>query len=190
MNLFEHSYEEAPATKFLATHCCVCGRFLLEAESVETGIGPICRAKYGYDKVAVSAAVKDEANKLIYQAAALQKGIEFYKIAERLAELGFSKIAEILKKRAKLKVEVRIKIVEPFYRLEAPYNAEAVAALKKIPGRFYNEVEEVLDGKKVKKKYNFVPTVRKQALFDIIRRYYSGLTAEGPKGFFTIEPLE
>lgn len=42
------TYENAPATRILATHCACCGRALLDAVSVEAGIGPDCRAKYGY----------------------------------------------------------------------------------------------------------------------------------------------
>lgn len=43
-------YENAPATKLLATHCCMCSRPLVDAESVEAGIGPDCRKKHGYTK--------------------------------------------------------------------------------------------------------------------------------------------
>ena len=43
------SYETAPATRMLATQCAVCARPLLDAVSVETGIGPHCRAKYGFN---------------------------------------------------------------------------------------------------------------------------------------------
>jgi hypothetical protein len=41
-------YEAAPATLLLATHCCACGRPLVDADSVEAGMGPDCRAKHGY----------------------------------------------------------------------------------------------------------------------------------------------
>lgn len=41
-------YEEAPATEMMASHCLLCGRPLVDAVSVETGIGPVCREKYGY----------------------------------------------------------------------------------------------------------------------------------------------
>ena len=43
------SYENAPATRMLATHCAACGRPLVDATSVETGMGPVCRERYGYD---------------------------------------------------------------------------------------------------------------------------------------------
>ncbi len=185
------SYEQAPQTKLVATHCCICGRDLVDAKSVESGIGPICEKKAGLSTVSVSEEARKEANALIYQAAILQKGVEFFKIAERLEALGFAKLAEILKERARLNVEVILtpcpEICPVYYRLEAPYKAEAVTDLKAIPGRYYNEVKEVVEGKEVKHRYNFVPVARKQALFDLIKRHYSGKTAQGPKGFFVIE---
>ena len=41
---------------YALTHseCCVCSRALRDAESVETGIGPICRKKYGYTNAPAS----------------------------------------------------------------------------------------------------------------------------------------
>jgi len=42
------SYETAPATKMLATRCACCSRPLLDTVSVESGVGPDCRKKYGY----------------------------------------------------------------------------------------------------------------------------------------------
>jgi hypothetical protein len=40
-----HSYTDAPAVALLATHCALCGRPLLDAPSVECGMGPVCRSK-------------------------------------------------------------------------------------------------------------------------------------------------
>jgi hypothetical protein len=44
------SYIDDPATALLATDCAVCNRALRDAVSVETGIGPDCRRKYGYNE--------------------------------------------------------------------------------------------------------------------------------------------
>ena len=44
------TYESAPATKMIATHCAVCARPLLDAESVERGIGPDCAKRHGFGK--------------------------------------------------------------------------------------------------------------------------------------------
>lgn len=41
------SYEHAASTKLLATHCAYCGRPLRDADSVEMGMGPICRSRVG-----------------------------------------------------------------------------------------------------------------------------------------------
>jgi len=42
------SYESAPATILIATHCAICARPLVDADSVERGVGPDCADKYGY----------------------------------------------------------------------------------------------------------------------------------------------
>lgn len=39
----------ADVAQILATHCCVCGRDLRDAKSVELGIGPVCRRRYLQD---------------------------------------------------------------------------------------------------------------------------------------------
>lgn len=46
-------YENAPATKLLATHCCCCARPLVDAKSVELGIGPECRKRHGFTEAEV-----------------------------------------------------------------------------------------------------------------------------------------
>lgn len=42
------TYENATATKFIATHCAVCGKSLVDADSVQMAIGPECRKRHGY----------------------------------------------------------------------------------------------------------------------------------------------
>lgn len=41
-----NGHENAVATQILASNCCFCGRELRDAESVQRGIGPICKGKY------------------------------------------------------------------------------------------------------------------------------------------------
>jgi len=43
-------YANSPACRMLATHCCACGRPLVDADSVELGIGPICRRRHGFNE--------------------------------------------------------------------------------------------------------------------------------------------
>jgi len=42
------NYENSPATALVATRCCCCGRKLVDADSVESGVGPVCRKKHGF----------------------------------------------------------------------------------------------------------------------------------------------
>lgn len=112
------TYANAPATVLLATACACCGRALVDAVSVETGIGPDCREKYGVT-FQVGDAAHDEANALVHQVA--RKGMtraSAEPIFRRLAELGFSVLAERIANRFKA-------------TLEAPKLTEAeVAALR------------------------------------------------------------
>ncbi len=66
-------YENAPATRMMATHCVCCGKSLVDAPSLESGMGPICRQKYGYndDMAGISERRRKSANKLICEAAAV-----------------------------------------------------------------------------------------------------------------------
>lgn len=98
------TYENAPATKLLATACACCGRDLVDAVSVETGIGPDCREKYGvtFD---TSNAAHAEANALVFQVA--RKGITAREASlafDRLHELGFTVLAERIAKRFRARV--------------------------------------------------------------------------------------
>lgn len=93
------SYENAPATKLLATACACCGRALVDAISVETGIGPECRKHYGVAFDTTDAA-HAEANALVFQVA--RKGMTAataQPIFDRLAALGFTVLADRIAKR-------------------------------------------------------------------------------------------
>lgn len=99
------NHENAPATKLLATNCACCGRALTDAVSVETGIGPECRKRFAVD-VVVEEAKRVEANQLVWQVA--RRGMrrnEAAAIFNRLAELGFTVLADRIAKRFRAKVE-------------------------------------------------------------------------------------
>ena len=88
-------YERAPATKMLDVHCAACGRPLVDAHSVETGMGPFCRTKYGrvvdnsLDDISQSAA-----NALIHRIATKRCSREELKVnIESLLSLGYEQLA-------------------------------------------------------------------------------------------------
>jgi hypothetical protein len=93
------SHENAPATKLLATNCACCGRALVDALSVETGIGPECRKRFAVDVVTDDAA-RQIANVLIHTVA--RKGVsktECRMICGELVKLGFEVLAARILKR-------------------------------------------------------------------------------------------
>ncbi len=71
------NYTAAPACTMLATNCCVCNRPLLDAVSVQMGIGPECRKKYMGKGQGASEAARTEANQIVYQLALVISGVNY-----------------------------------------------------------------------------------------------------------------
>lgn len=97
------SYESAPATELLATACACCGRALVDAESVEVGIGPECRKKFAIDNVADSAA-REAANAFVHAVA--RKGVSkaaCREVCAKLEALGYPTLAMRVLKRFRLR---------------------------------------------------------------------------------------
>ena len=100
------SYTRAKSTKLLATHCIICNRSLRDAESVELGIGPVCRDKYGFN-AKLAPAKRKKANALIHEAAVVQAkdAGRVVAIADELDKLSLSVIADKIRDRF---IEIRI----------------------------------------------------------------------------------
>jgi len=166
------SYEQAPATKMLATHCMFCNRPLVDAASVEAGIGPVCRERVGYNEH-VSDSVRKQANAIIHSIALNRKDPFINFQLRELESLGLNRLA--------LKIEealAEIKIEERDNRLwvEAPFLESSLRDWRSIIGR-------VFDGQS---KRNVVPSNQRVALFRLLTKHYSGCTARGPKGLFVL----
>ncbi len=169
-------YETAPATKLLATHCAVCARPLVDAESVESGIGPICAEKHG-GRIACDPAVRAEANKLIYEIARYQKGPEVDAAVKRLHELGFDILAKRISKRLAKRVFANPTIVDTgkFYVFTFRYSPQLVEAIKRVPGKSW---AKDLGGW-------VIPYRSKREFFEFLKRNFAGQVIDGPKGPFT-----
>lgn len=200
------SYENAPATAMIAVNCACCGRPLLDAKSVETGMGPHCRAKHGFnaadfecDFIAVAATLaatlgdeayatliagvssaREAANKLVHWIACKGLCVETGPMIEALAELGFTKLAGIMRDRA---APVRIVRTETTVEIEAPFSDEFTAIVRTIPSRRWVKHVGRKGGKNV-----FSTTVAgvDARVFGALRKAYPGMVANGPKGLFTI----
>lgn len=166
------SYENAPATRLVATHCAVCARPLVDAPSVESGIGPVCREKYGLN-VDMAEDVRREANRLVYQIAAHQKGISVAQAVGRLRELGLEKLASRIAERA---ADIVIEEDGEDLVVRAPYLPEAIPAFRGIRGRRWDK----------EAKANRVPARARRELWLLLQRFYSGSVGVGPKGGFEV----
>lgn len=193
-------YENAPATILLATNCACCGRPLVDALSVETGMGPVCREKHGFNAadaevdflavaVALAAALpealyvatvkgcasaREAANRLVHRAAVAQEGPDFTACAQGIAALGFTTLATTLVKRAKgVRVE-RTEAGELGVFLPG-YNPLFVAKAKAIGGRAKKLSAKVW-------RWDF-PAAKRAALWSVLKASMpSGTPVSGEKG--------
>ena len=175
-------YEDAPATKMLATHCVACGRALVDATSVSVGMGPECRDGWngGIDE-----ATRVRANKAVFKAAlAAQAGAayEVIRLAGEIRSLGLNALADKVERRFKgsdaMKPAIEIikrgdtlEVKTPFRRSE---KQEFIRAWRAIPGRRYS------DGR------NHVPASERGAVWLLLKRFFPGKWGRGPRGSFRV----
>jgi hypothetical protein len=166
---FGHGYENAPATRLLATTCGVCRRPLVDAKSVETGLGPECRKKYGFNHPC-SPEDRALANQLVYQIAAGEDDYESAKKCDRLRTLGFDKLATRIMERLATVVVTR----DPDSRLvvQTPYDPAVVDAMRAIKGRKWDP----------ERKVNHFPADANRALYHVMTRFYAGKIGIAPDG--------
>ena len=167
------SYENAPQTHMLATHCCICSKELCDSASVEAGMGPHCRKKYGYT-AAVTEANRKAANKLIHTLATSKDTEVRVGCLNTLMALGFQGVVQaVLKSLA----DVALTLDEQGrYAVRTPYNPAVVEAMRSIPGRRWNK----------QAKINTFPQASKKELWALLQEHYHGGIGVGPKGVFVI----
>jgi uncharacterized Zn finger protein (UPF0148 family) len=201
------SYEEAPATQMLATHCCVCGRPLVDAISVETGIGPVCRRRYlpeGFSEEDRSAA-----NKLVYQASLIFQaartdreaaakvagivsairalGSSFDALADRVAETAIRPKIELEQREVTFGKGQYAQVV-PALVVKVPYDPCFNAAFKAAVD--WRDRTPVIEGGEFKAWAVKATYQAKSALLAVLKERFAGEAARGPKGIFFLETSE
>lgn len=173
------SYENSIQCQMLATHCCVCGKKLVDSISVQLGIGPDCRHHVNQG---ISPETQKACNVLTHDAAvAAQEGniIKVRRAAEMIRDLGLDVLADKILERFKNAERLaKIKIVETPEGLviKTPFKrtGDFIAAWRLIPGRRYRM------GK------NIVPTTSKKEVWELLKRFFPGEYGVGPQGAFKI----
>lgn len=171
------SYEAVPATDLVATRCALCGRPLVDAESVECGVGPICRDKYGY--VDGPDCHRVEANRLVWEIAAAPAANDVPAKVSTIRALGYLKLAERLTERllsnmgtVYVTYEADTMVVESDGLADDGFRALLVA-LRSVPGRRWDPIRRV----------NTVPVAQKRALWNALRsKMPTGVVIESERG--------
>jgi len=167
------TYENAPATKMLATYCACCSRPLVDAISVETGIGPECRKKHGYYLEGASEEARKEANVMVHHIAIHQDGPQVVAAVARLRELGFTTLADRVLDRIGC---IRIFENDGTLSVATPYREDAVKPMAAIQGRRWDRDNKV----------NTYPASMKRELWDVLKIYFNGMTLISKKGMAVI----
>ena len=149
------SYENAPATKLLATHCGICGRPLRDSVSVERCVGPDCAALYLVPEaqgepdwmkacailVALQLDIEIDANdsprvavnRLVSLLACPRNGFERHEaegVFLAIYALGFTALADRIAKRFRAKVEFIAR--RHAHKIEMASNAPAKVAEENV----------------------------------------------------------
>lgn len=187
------SYEDSLACHELATKCCCCSRPLVDAMSVESGIGPVCASKYGFD-INVSKETRERANELVHKLAiAVSKDAAeqvLIEDLEDLRELGFSKIADIFEKR-QLRIDQEIRVVIEIGQHQGkdcifarvPFNP-SFNQDSYTPGRYGTKL--LVDGKQTWHWLFPATSKARKVLWNALCANFPRVRAEGPSGLFTI----
>ena len=120
-------YTAAPATALVATHCVLCGRPLVDAPSVECGMGPTCRERA---LVGAPDAARAEVNALVHRIAAAPDAADVPSLVAQIAAHGYATLAARLTERLAEGRAVTVRAEGDAYAVTAPYSEAFGAALR------------------------------------------------------------
>lgn len=172
------SYENAPATELLASRCCACGRELVDAPSVESGIGPVCAEKYGFPRDG-EGPERTEANAIVYRVAANQGMTDQER--DKLLTLGFPLLAARLAERLQGMPRVRIWEENGYYVVKHPYNEDTLPDWRALRSNYRGKWDR-------ERKVNMIPvhSETRRHIWALLQANFPGAILESPKGISVI----
>lgn len=162
-------YEEAPLTQKMDTFCLCCSKPLVDAASLELGIGPICRKKL-YNVVELNDESRKEINALLHKMSLDPSNEMVAKNIGRIEALGFTQLAKNIKKKFKL---IEIGLIDGKFIIRSPYNQVLVLSARQNKG-FFDPSD---------KSWRFAT---KQNAWNVLKAAYPKYWALGPAGPFQI----
>lgn len=186
-------YETARATRMLATHCIFCSRPLVDAVSVEAGVGPDCRKKYGHTEaqgpadweavarltsiiIPAEELTQDSrglCNRLTNRVARGVDGPELVRIIEVIRLLGYKKLSETL---TKAMCVATVTHKGDVVAVQVPWNEDWVNESRQIPGRRYIKEE----------KMQTFPISSRPMLWKALKKVFRGKVISTPKGLVAL----
>lgn len=155
-------YTNAPATGLLATHCALCGRSLLDAASVECGMGPTCRERA---LVGAPAGDRSEVNAIVARIAAQPHAADVPALVARVSALGYGTLASRLTERLAEGRAVTVRDEGGVYAVAAPFSEAFGAALRELaPARRWDREARVWR----------VPATARRGLWAALQRAFPG----------------
>jgi len=200
-------YTNSPVFKFLPTTCCICGQPLVEAESQECGMGPICREKFAV----MPATAKADAQ----AALAAVQALDDRDLAELLSGMviggNYNMAANCIARALavwKMRGEDEVQTAHLTRALVALGFEKFAQRLGKLLGKpvvvvteqdgmislrtpysaeFVEAVRKVQGRRwQAEQKVWAVPVACKREAFQVLKAHFAGMLAEGPKGLFFI----
>jgi len=167
------TYENAPSTRMLAVKCASCHKPLRDALSVNVGMGPECRKRIIFQDA--SETNRKAANRLVAQIAVEADMMNVAKMIQCLQNLGFGELADVIARR---KLQVVIKVAQGRIELRTPREGvlRPDMELQCLNGCRWNSQAGVYT----------IPYHHKHAVYAILKKYWTGEVAIGPKGPFTV----
>lgn len=177
------SYENSIQCRLLATHCCVCGKALVDSVSVQLGIGPDCR---NHVNQGISPDTQKACNVLTHEAAiAAQEGniTKVRRAAEMIRSLGLVVLADKILERFKNAERLaKIKIAEQ------DGNLVVRTPWKRVHG--FAEAWRAIPGRRFMGGRNVIPVASKVYVWELLKRFFPGEYGVGPQGAFKIPKVK
>lgn len=198
-------YTDSAAFKFNPTHCSACNRPLVDATSVQFGIGPICRKKYHYEDAypidsgtssslvallqnlsdtdvvdgVIKAVLEDDSRtavNILNRAVAVWAREDEPEVHVAIAAMKMMGYDVLADKVATRLADIEISIEEGRILLNTPFDPDFLARIKAVEGRRWDKERKVWT----------VPVSQKAAAWEALQAAYEGCVAHGPKGMFRI----
>lgn len=158
--------------RLLKQRCIACGKPVVEAQSVEAGMGPVCRKRYAWEGLPADS--RELLNNVLTELSFDPTIDNVCRAIGTAQRVGADRLEKLLIARF-VDVEV-VETNDKFYTIRFDYHEGMILRLRKAPGAFFNR----------KQKVWWVPQVNRHFLWVAICENYPGRLCKSAKGITRI----